>query len=85
MMVKRTPIFAHYQAEKPESSPFSNYNAKTGESFISDSSQNTIAEERVNAESVRQLIKEEIAKNQGPEDTNRKLIHTLQAQITDLK
>lgn len=30
MMTKRTPIFAHYQAEKPENTPFSNYNAKTG-------------------------------------------------------
>lgn len=29
-MFKRTPIFNHQQIEKQESSPFLNYNAKTG-------------------------------------------------------
>ena len=78
-MFKRTPIFTHIQADKQDNSPFSNY--KTNESFTSETTQ----DEKVSPETLRCLIKEEVAKLASPEDHNRKLIHTLQAQITDLK
>ena len=79
-MFKRAPIFNHTPNERQiESSPFANY--KTNESFSSDVTQ----EERYNPDTIRIILKEELAKMPVPEDNNRKLIHTLQAQITDLK
>ena len=79
-MFKRAPIFTHVQPDKQtDNSPFANY--KTNESFSSEATM----EERVNPDTIRILIKEELSKLPAPEDNNRKLIHTLQAQITDMK